>query len=105
MRYLFLIALLSVTGCVLEAESFPPEQEQVSPDQSPGKPAGDFVGHEEQGSCPSTVEIIKFPDGSLGYITIPGLCDMNYIDKGDPPPDQIINPQNKINPIQLETME
>lgn len=102
MRYLFLIALLGMTGCIVDADSTPP-QEESAPEQSP-EPGGYYDRGEDLDPCPSTVEVLKLPDGTTQYVVIPGLCARYYYDKGDPPPDQeISDPTVNINPESMPT--
>jgi hypothetical protein len=97
MRYLFLIALLGMTGCVVDADSVPP-QEETAPDQSP-EPGGYYDRGDDLDPCPSTVEVLKLPDGTTQHVVIPGLCAQYYHYEGDPPPDEeLFDPDVNVNP-------
>lgn len=91
MKYLFLIALLGMTGCIADADSDPPQEETVS-DQLPNP--GYYDRGDDLDPCPNTIEVLKLPDGSTQQVVVPGLCAKYYRFEGDPPPDQeIYNPE------------
>lgn len=95
MKYLIMLAALGLAGCAMEVDSNPPEQEQTVEEEAP-LPGPPYDREDTWNPCPGTYETLHAPDGTTYTIYLPGLCNLNYHDKGDPPPDEQLNP--KINP-------
>lgn len=97
MRFTALVIVGFLVGCV----GAPIEESETDPvvHNAPDEPYD--WREEDRGpstGCGSAVEIVSVdgPNGEVYSVEVPIPCDPHYIDKGDPPPSEVIDDDDMV---------
>lgn len=80
-----------IFGCASEPVETSDEQSD-STEQVDEPPELDPSPEQYVNPCPSSIVQFELANGDLVTVTIPSACELHYLDKGDPPDDELGHP-------------
>ena len=102
MKHIFKILIVALLVNCVESTATVTESDDSHDDSSSVLYFGDYEGDDRgemgNGDCGVSSEKVDLltPDGETVEINIPSFCDPHWQDRGDPQPDEIVDPMFEV---------